>query len=104
MRRNLIRHDDPVDVTVLVAVLDPRIAENDWRRQAACQDTYADLWFPEQGDSIREAKEICEFCPVKAPCGQYALANDVGFGVWGGMSAKERKAMRRTSSALSDAA
>ena len=44
---------------------------------------------------MREAKLICEACDMRAACLSYALAHDERFGVWGGLSEKERERMRR---------
>ena len=50
---------------------------------------------PEKGGSTREAKKICTGCEVKAQCLEYALANDERFGIWGGLSERERRRLRR---------
>lgn len=50
-----------------------------------------DLWFPGLGQSGSEAKAICAVCPVKRECLEYALTHDIGHGVWGGTSPRERK-------------
>ena len=47
------------------------------------------------GGSTREAKKICTGCEVKAECLEYALANDERFGIWGGLSERERRRLRR---------
>jgi hypothetical protein len=47
------------------------------------------------GGSTREAKKICTGCEVKAQCLEYALANDERFGIWGGLSERERRRLRR---------
>ncbi|KUN80443.1 hypothetical protein AQJ64_25515 [Streptomyces griseoruber] len=68
-----------------------------WQRQALCAQTGADFFFPEPGSSVREAKRICGMCDMRVACLEYALANDERFGVWGGLSEKERLQIRRTS-------
>ncbi|MFJ5557426.1 WhiB family transcriptional regulator [Streptomyces sp. NPDC093250] len=67
-----------------------------WQEQALCAQTGGELFFPEPGSSVREAKRICGLCPIRATCLEYALTNDMRFGVWGGMSEKERMELRRT--------
>ncbi|WP_328767288.1 WhiB family transcriptional regulator [Streptomyces sp. NBC_00286] len=67
-----------------------------WQEQALCAQTGADFFFPEPGSSVREAKRICALCEMRPACLQYALANDERFGVWGGLSEKERLSLRRT--------
>jgi len=68
-----------------------------WQEEALCAQTGGDFFFPEPGSSVREAKRICGLCPIRATCLEYALAHDMRFGVWGGMSEKERLELRRTS-------
>jgi WhiB family redox-sensing transcriptional regulator len=72
-------------------------APSAWQSQALCAQTGADFFFPEPGSSVREAKRICGMCDMRAACLEYALANDERFGVWGGLSEKERLQLRRTS-------
>jgi WhiB family redox-sensing transcriptional regulator len=66
-----------------------------WRERALCAQTGPELFFPEAGGSVREAKQICRACEERAECLAYALANDERFGVWGGLSEKERRRLRR---------
>ncbi|MGW1161331.1 WhiB family transcriptional regulator [Streptomyces sp. NPDC002513] len=66
-----------------------------WQEQALCAQTGADFFFPEPGSSVREAKRICELCAIRSACLEYALAHDERFGVWGGLSEKERLHLRR---------
>jgi WhiB family redox-sensing transcriptional regulator len=68
-----------------------------WQAQALCAETGADFFFPEPGSSVREAKRICGMCEMRSACLEYALSNDERFGVWGGLSEKERLHLRRTS-------
>jgi hypothetical protein len=50
-----------------------------------------DLFFPEREESfIREAKALCQTCPVISQCGEYALAARERHGIWGGMSWNDR--------------
>ncbi|GHH28593.1 hypothetical protein Srubr_39760 [Streptomyces rubradiris] len=71
-------------------------ADDTWRTQALCAQTGPDFFFPEPGSSVREAKRICAMCELRPACLEYALAHDERFGVWGGLSEKERLALRRT--------
>jgi WhiB family redox-sensing transcriptional regulator len=67
-----------------------------WVEQAVCAQTGAgDTWYPERGNSARNAKRICWSCPVRAQCLAYALNRNEPFGVWGGYSDRERRQMRR---------
>ncbi len=66
-----------------------------WQRQANCMGVDPDLFFPERGASTREAKEVCRGCVVREDCLEYALANGEKFGIWGGLSERERRRIRR---------
>ncbi len=65
-----------------------------WRESAVCAQTDPEMWFPDKGGSIRLAKRICASCPVTAPCLAYALDHGERFGVWGGLSERERRLLR----------
>jgi WhiB family redox-sensing transcriptional regulator len=66
-----------------------------WQADALCSQTDPEAFFPEKGGSTRDAKKICTQCEVKAECLEYALANDERFGIWGGLSERERRRLRR---------
>jgi WhiB family redox-sensing transcriptional regulator len=66
-----------------------------WQEQALCAETDPEAFFPEKGGSTREAKKICTGCEVRAQCLEYALSNDERFGIWGGLSERERRRLRR---------
>jgi WhiB family transcriptional regulator, redox-sensing transcriptional regulator len=66
-----------------------------WQSRALCAQTDPESFFPEKGGSTREAKKICLNCEVKADCLSYALANDERFGIWGGLSERERRRLKR---------
>ena len=70
-----------------------------WQTDALCAQTDPEAFFPEKGGSTRDAKRICTTCEVKAQCLEYALQNDERFGIWGGLSERERRRLRRTRSA-----
>ena len=70
----------------------------DWQTDALCAQTDPEAFFPEKGGSTRDAKRICTACEVKARCLEYALANDERFGIWGGLSERERRRLRRRGS------
>ncbi len=69
--------------------------ERSWQDFANCLGVDPDLFFPERGASTREAKEVCRGCTVREDCLEYALQNGERFGVWGGMSERERRRIRR---------
>lgn len=66
-----------------------------WQTDALCAQTDPEAFFPEKGGSTRDAKRICASCEVKAQCLEYALKNDERFGIWGGLSERERRKLRK---------
>ena len=66
-----------------------------WQDRALCAQTDPEAFFPEKGGSTREAKRVCRSCEVRAECLEYALEHDERFGIWGGMSERERRRIRR---------
>ena len=66
-----------------------------WQADALCAQTDPEAFFPEKGGSTREAKRVCEGCEVRSECLDYALANDERFGIWGGLSERERRRLRK---------
>ena len=69
-----------------------------WSTEAKCLNADPDVFFPEKGGSTREAKRICGECTVRAECLEYALEQDERFGIWGGMSERERRKLKRLAS------
>jgi WhiB family redox-sensing transcriptional regulator len=69
--------------------------EEQWQDRALCAQTDPEAFFPEKGGSTREAKRICLGCEVRDECLEYALANDERFGIWGGLSERERRRLKR---------
>ncbi|WP_456874760.1 MULTISPECIES: WhiB family transcriptional regulator [unclassified Geodermatophilus] len=65
-----------------------------WRLDALCAETDPEAFFPEKGGSTREAKRVCMGCSVRTECLEFALANDERFGIWGGLSERERRRVR----------
>jgi WhiB family redox-sensing transcriptional regulator len=66
-----------------------------WQERANCLGVDPDLFFPERGASTREAKAVCRGCEVRGECLEYALAHGEKFGIWGGLSERERRRVRR---------
>lgn len=69
-----------------------------WSKRAACRNVDTDLFYPDRGGDIRAAKRICRACPVQAPCLDYALERGERYGVWGGLSERERRRLKRRAS------
>ena len=69
--------------------------DDQWQERALCAQTDPEAFFPEKGGSTREAKRICLGCEVRDACLEYALAHDERFGIWGGLSERERRRLKR---------
>ncbi|MFP5487688.1 MAG: WhiB family transcriptional regulator [Acidimicrobiia bacterium] len=76
-------------------MLQPADLEENWQDGANCLGVDPDLFFPERGASTREAKEVCRGCVVREQCLEFALQNGEKFGIWGGLSERERRRIRR---------
>jgi len=66
-----------------------------WQQDALCAQAGPEFFFPAPGSSTREAKQLCGACEGRVACLEYALAHDERFGVWGGLSEKERIQLKR---------
>ena len=66
-----------------------------WQERALCAQTDPEAFFPEKGGSTREAKKVCLSCDVRGDCLEYALLNDERFGIWGGLSERERRKLKK---------
>ncbi len=67
----------------------------EWQDRALCKQTDPEAFFPEKGGSSREAKKVCTSCDVRAECLDYALKHDERFGIWGGLTERERRKLKR---------
>ena len=67
---------------------------DDWASQAQCKQTRPDELFV-RGAAQNRAKQLCGGCPVKTECLAEALDNQIEWGVWGGMTERERRAVLR---------
>jgi WhiB family redox-sensing transcriptional regulator len=80
----------PVNIEALIGGTDKT-----WQSRANCMGVDPELFFPERGSSTREAKEVCRGCVVREDCLEFAISNGEKFGIWGGMSERERRRVRR---------
>ena len=80
----------PVSIEALIGGTDKT-----WQSRANCMGVDPELFFPERGSSTREAKEVCRGCVVREDCLEFAISNGEKFGIWGGMSERERRRVRR---------
>ena len=75
--------------------LDVDAGDRRWQERANCLGVDPDLFFPARGAPTKEAKAVCGGCEVKMECLEYALRHGEKFGIWGGMSERERRRIRR---------
>lgn len=68
-----------------------------WQRRAACRRPGVDPdWFhPDRGQPNRDAKRVCATCPVQAECLDWALDTDQRWGIYGGLTERERRRLKR---------
>lgn len=62
-----------------------------WVQDALCAETDPDAFYPDKGGSTRAAKLVCAACPVRELCLSYALEHRERYGIWGGLSERERR-------------
>jgi WhiB family redox-sensing transcriptional regulator len=74
--------------------------DNEWMLRALCRGMSPSVFFPTDGAGFEAARRICVECPVRAECLEYALANQIDQGAWGGTSERERRRILRRRRAL----
>ena len=67
----------------------------DWMAGGKCKEVPPDVFFPNDGMGVLVAQRICAECSVRSECLEYALANRIEQGVWGGASERERRRILR---------
>ena len=67
----------------------------EWHQRANCASTDGDAFFPEKGQTTRQAKAVCRRCFVRLQCLDDAVARNERFGVLGGLTVNERDRIRR---------
>ena len=85
----------PLEAVGGVFIGDVDDGELSWQERALCAQTDPEAFFPEKGGSTREAKRVCSGCEVRSECLEYALGHDERFGIWGGLSERERRRLKR---------
>jgi WhiB family redox-sensing transcriptional regulator len=65
--------------------------DTEWMALGECADKPPSLFFPSDGVGVDVARRVCAECPVRSECLEYALANRIDHGVWGGTSERERR-------------
>lgn len=66
-----------------------------WMARGACAQSDPNIFFPHDGVGVEIAKTVCADCRVTSPCLEYALANRIEHGVWGGCSERQRRRILR---------
>lgn len=66
-----------------------------WTGRARCQGAAAELFFVRGLREAGPALRLCQRCEVRDPCLEYALANDIDHGVWGGLTERQRRSLQR---------
>jgi hypothetical protein len=68
-----------------------------WTNGAVCRDADPDTFFPHPTDviGVKNAKRICVGCPVRNECARHAFVFDERFGIWGGLTERERRSLIR---------
>lgn len=71
----------------------------EWHLRAACRGADHTIFFPKPGHgthvNTQRAKAICQACPVRVECHDYAVENYLTYGIWGGLSERDRRRDRK---------
>jgi WhiB family redox-sensing transcriptional regulator len=87
--------EEALPMREMLMQLEVDVQDRRWQERANCLGVDPDLFFPERGASTKEAKGVCAGCEVRLECLEYALRHGEKFGIWGGMSERERRRLRR---------
>lgn len=75
------------------------IPSEEWHLEALCAQADPEEWYPESRASNRAAKAICNDCPVRQECLDFAMATESSYlhrwGIWGGLTARDRENLAR---------
>lgn len=89
------RNEFPLTLETPVAIPSPRPSDDEsvtaWMAMGNCRNYPPAVFFPSDGVGVDRARKICADCPVSATCLEYALAERIEHGVWGGCSERERR-------------
>ncbi len=66
-----------------------------WRSRAACKDVATEVFFPDVGEDYAVAAPVCGSCGVRERCLAFAFESKEEYGMWGGMTPKDRRSLRR---------
>jgi WhiB family transcriptional regulator, redox-sensing transcriptional regulator len=75
-----------------------------WMQSARCREVDPRMWHPEPGheQTSQTAREICHRCEVEGRCLEYAVMNDIRYGIYGGLTETERRRLRANDGTPSD--
>lgn len=79
----------------IIGTFEHLINREPWQAEGICRQVDPEIFFPEKGQSTKDAKRVCANCPVAAEYLEYALVNGERFGIFGGYSERERRQMKR---------
>jgi len=83
------------DIALLEADVALWLRRAAWVDRSACRGVDVNRFFPHRGEPVDTLKAICRGCPVRADCLDYAMVNVERHGIWGGLSERERRRLRR---------
>lgn len=66
------------------------VTDTTWMAAASCRQLPPETFFPDDGGGVEAAKRVCNRCPVRSQCLEFALAHHIAHGVWGGTSERGR--------------
>jgi WhiB family redox-sensing transcriptional regulator len=72
-----------------------QVAGTDWLSEARCHDRETEIFFVRGASKARRAQNICDHCTVRDECLEYAMEQDIEFGVWGGLTERQRRSLGR---------
>ncbi|WP_318253031.1 WhiB family transcriptional regulator [Mycolicibacterium neoaurum] len=91
-------HHGQVGVEVsVIGIIENLLNKEPWTDGALCTQVDPEAFFPEKGEQSRPAKKVCQRCDVRDQCLKFAMDNDLRYGVFGGLSARDRTKLRRAS-------
>ena len=90
---------EPVPAASTTAFAPSRDVPEPWMAGARCRTMDPEIFFPTDGLGVQRAAAICERCPVREDCLEYALRNGIQHGVFGGVSERARVRLRRARAA-----
>lgn len=90
-----INEDNEQALNTLLWGLFDNTSDVSWQHKALCAQTDPEAFFPEKGGSTKDAKRVCAHCEVRDQCLAWAIEHDERFGIWGGLSERERRKYKR---------